>query len=59
LEVILEDKIKDVNSFDKYKAELVSGTLEWTGVHKDPNFWRENCKKFEDNNFEVRQSNSE
>lgn len=54
LESTLKENIKDLNSFDKYKQELHSGRLDWTPVHKDPVFWKENCKKFEDNDYEVR-----
>jgi V-type H+-transporting ATPase subunit H len=53
LESTLKENTKDLNSFDKYKQELYSGRLDWTPVHKDPVFWSENYKKFEENNYEV------
>ncbi|KAL3683438.1 hypothetical protein R1sor_001460 [Riccia sorocarpa] len=53
LEVTLKESVKELNSWDKYKQEVCSGNLDWTPVHKDQGFWRENIKKFEDNDYEV------
>lgn len=53
LESTLKDNVKELNSFDAYKLEVSTGHLDWTPVHKDPVFWRENCKKFEDNDYQV------
>lgn len=53
LESTLKDNMKDLNSFEKYRQEVRSGHLDWTTVHKDPVFWRENVKKFEDNDYEL------
>jgi V-type H+-transporting ATPase subunit H len=53
VEESLRVNIKTLSSFDKYKQEVSSGKLEWTPVHKDPAFWRENVSKFEDNDFQV------
>lgn len=53
LEESLKVSIKTLSSFDKYKQEVTSGHLEWTPMHKDSAFWRENIKKFEDNDFQV------
>lgn len=53
LEADLRAKIKVLSSFDKYKQEVLSGTLDWTPMHKDPVFWRENVMRFEDNDFQV------
>ena len=36
-----------------YKAEVLSGNLEWSPVHKNEKFWRENIMRFEDSNFQV------
>lgn len=53
LEESLKVSIKTLSSFDKYKQEVLSGNLEWTPMHKDSAFWRENINKFEDNDFQV------
>ncbi|VDP88540.1 unnamed protein product [Schistosoma mattheei] len=34
-------------------AELKSGRLEWSPVHKSEKFWYENAVKFTDNNYEM------
>ena len=49
----LKDHIKKLGSFDKYKQEVLLGHLDWSPVHKDPGFWRENITKFEENDFQV------
>lgn len=51
-EVISKD-IGEMSSWDAYKTELQSGSLEWGPVHTSDRFWRENIKRFEDNNFEA------
>lgn len=53
LEEALKVSIKTMSSFDKYKQEVLSGNLDWTPIHKDASFWRENFSKFEDNDFQV------
>eukprot|EP00250_Pteridium_aquilinum_P026311 c32822_g1_i1 orf=135-1481(+) len=53
LEESLKVSIKTLSSFDKYKQEVLSGNLEWTPMHKDSAFWRENISKLEDNDFQV------
>ncbi|MCO5613019.1 hypothetical protein L7F22_067292 [Adiantum nelumboides] len=53
LEGSLKVSIKTLSSFDKYKQEVLSGNLDWSPMHKDPTFWRENIHKFEDHDFQV------
>lgn len=53
LEEGLKDNIKRLSSFDKYKQEVLLGHLDWSPMHKDPGFWRENITKFEENDFQV------
>ncbi|XP_043722013.1 V-type proton ATPase subunit H-like [Telopea speciosissima] len=53
LEEGLKDNIKKLSSFDKYKQEVLLGHLDWSPMHKDPNFWRENITKFEENDFQI------
>ena len=49
----LKESIRKLSSFDKYKGEVFSGNLDWTPMHKDPIFWRENITKFEENDYQV------
>mmetsp|Transcript_654 Transcript_654/g.753 ORF Transcript_654/g.753 Transcript_654/m.753 type:complete len:447 (-) Transcript_654:214-1554(-) len=48
----LSTAIEDLSSFEIYQAELQSGRLSWTPVHSE-RFWRENCSKFDERNFEL------
>lgn len=49
----LKDNIKRLSSFEKYKQEVLLGHLDWSPMHKDPVFWRENINNFEENDFQV------
>lgn len=53
LEETLKDNIKQLSSFEKYKQEVLLGHLDWSPVHKDNFFWRENINKFEENDFQI------
>ncbi|CAK7333647.1 unnamed protein product [Dovyalis caffra] len=53
LEEGLKDKIKKLSSFDKYKQEVLLGHLDWSPMHKNPAFWRENITNFEENDFQI------
>ncbi|XP_024386127.1 probable V-type proton ATPase subunit H [Physcomitrium patens] len=53
LDAALKDSIRKLSSFDKFKGQVFSGNLDWTSMHKDPVFWRENITKFEENDFQV------
>jgi uncharacterized protein YllA (UPF0747 family) len=54
LEESLRSSVKDASTFDKYRKEVLSGTLEWSSMHTDSSFWRENIIKFEQQNYQVR-----
>lgn len=49
----LESELASMSSFDVYKAEVLSGALEWTPAHRDEVFWRENVEKLDRNQQEV------
>lgn len=53
LEEGLKINIKQLSSFDKYKQEVLLGHLDWSPMHKDPIFWRENITCFEEHDFQV------
>jgi V-type H+-transporting ATPase subunit H len=44
----LREQAVHVSSWDKYKKEVLSGTLDWTPMHTSEVFWRNNVDKFED-----------
>ena len=41
-----------ISSFDKFKREIDSGYIKWGALHT-PQFWEDNYKEFEYNNFEY------
>ncbi|CAD8123762.1 unnamed protein product [Paramecium sonneborni] len=47
---ILEKNMKILTSFEKYVKELNAQNLNWSPVHSEK-FWKENVKKFEENDF--------
>lgn len=49
----LESELASMSNFDVYRAEILSGALEWTPAHRDEMFWRENVEKLERNQQEV------
>lgn len=49
----LEAELATMSSFDVYRAEVLSGALEWTPAHRDEAFWKENVEKLERNQQEV------
>lgn len=53
LEGGLKDNIRRLSSFEKYKQEVLLGHLDWSPMHKDPGFWRENMTNFEENDFQI------
>ncbi|KAK8590053.1 hypothetical protein V6N12_024437 [Hibiscus sabdariffa] len=53
LEDGLKDNIKKLSSFDKYKQEVLLGHLDWSPMHKDPLFWRDNITCFEESDFQI------
>lgn len=53
LEEGLKDNIKRLSSFEKYKQEVLLGNLDWSPMHKDPIFWRENINNFEESDFQI------
>jgi hypothetical protein len=53
LSTALRENIADMSSFDVYKAEITSGELDWTPVHRTEKFWRDNINRFSENDNEV------
>ncbi|VDN56801.1 unnamed protein product [Dracunculus medinensis] len=45
--------VQDLSSFDEYVAELKSGRLQWSPVHKSDKFWRENAQRFNEKDSEL------
>jgi len=53
LRVEMEKKLEEFSSWDIYKAEVLSGNLDWSPVHKSERFWRANVINFEEQNFRI------
>lgn len=49
----LESEHASMSTFDVYRAEVLSGALEWSPAHRDETFWQNNVEKLESNNLEV------
>lgn len=41
------------SSFDEFAAEVRSGELKWSAVHKSDSFWRDHVMKLNENDHEV------
>jgi V-type H+-transporting ATPase subunit H len=53
LDQSLQKNMLRMSSFDAYRAELFSGELSWSPVHKSERFWRENATRFEEDTCRV------
>jgi len=56
LEFVMEKlnaSVQDLSTWDEYVAEVKSGRLEWSPVHRQEKFWRENAIKITDNQYEL------
>jgi len=53
----LEERLGQVRSsfttFDRYKREVLSGSLSWTPIHTDHSFWKECIANFEDKDWQI------
>jgi len=49
----LQTSIQDLSSFEEYSSEVHSGRMEWSPVHKSEKFWRENCHRLNEKNYEL------
>lgn len=45
--------VHELSSFDEYAAEVRSGELKWSAVHKSDSFWRDNVMKLNENDHEI------
>ncbi|XP_015785343.1 V-type proton ATPase subunit H [Tetranychus urticae] len=49
----LQSYVSDLSSFDEYCNEVKSGRLEWSPVHSNEKFWRENALRLNEKNYEL------
>eukprot|EP00898_Chlorokybus_atmophyticus_P008002 jgi/Chlat1/8202/Chrsp76S07633 len=50
----LQEAVRELTSFERYRREVVSGTLTWkNSAHKDPNFWQENIANLAKEDYQV------
>ena len=52
---VLERNYRILSSFEKYNKEISTRKLNWGPCHSE-NFWKENVKRFEENDFELIQT---
>jgi V-type H+-transporting ATPase subunit H len=52
LEDVLERNYRILSSFEKYNKEISTNKLSWGPCHSE-NFWKENVKRFEVENFKL------
>eukprot|EP00878_Enallax_costatus_P027898 GHUV01030086.1.p1 GENE.GHUV01030086.1~~GHUV01030086.1.p1 ORF type:complete len:450 (+),score=138.79 GHUV01030086.1:518-1867(+) len=50
---MLREQAVHLSSWDKYKKEVLSGSLDWTPMHTSEVFWRQNVDKFEEKDFQL------
>jgi V-type H+-transporting ATPase subunit H len=54
LTTLLDEYTATQTTFDEYAAEIRTGHLRWSPVHRSETFWRENARKiFEENKGEL------
>lgn len=53
LDESLQKNIAVLSTFEVFKKELQSGSLDWTPAHRSEKFWKENIHKFEDEGFKA------
>jgi V-type H+-transporting ATPase subunit H len=53
LNAALQVNVQSMSSWEVYAKEVASGKLDWSPSHKSENFWRDNYKGFEANNYET------
>ncbi len=57
LEALAEQLRNDMvvlSSWELYRKEVLSGSLDWGPMHTSDAFWRQNVERFEDKDFQVR-----
>ena len=40
-------------SFERYKKEVLSGSLDWSPLHTSAQFWKENVTAMEEKDFQI------
>lgn len=44
----INQKGTELSSFDRYRREVLGGSLSWTPIHTEPEFWRHNVNHFDE-----------
>lgn len=53
LDEALKAGITVLSSFEKYRKEVLSGSLDWSPMHTSDLFWKTNIDKFEEKDFQI------
>ena len=40
-------------SFERYKKEVLSGSLDWSPLHTSPQFWKDNATALEERDCQI------
>eukprot|EP01025_Chloroclados_australasicus_P037275 TRINITY_DN37_c0_g1_i1.p2 TRINITY_DN37_c0_g1~~TRINITY_DN37_c0_g1_i1.p2 ORF type:complete len:465 (-),score=79.62 TRINITY_DN37_c0_g1_i1:387-1781(-) len=49
----LKEDMEVLSSFERYKKEVLSGTLEWSPIHTQDSFWQTNLEKFDEKDYQI------
>ena len=52
IQEVLDINYRILSSYEKYVKEIRTDVLNWGPCHSEK-FWKQNVKKFEDNNYEL------
>ncbi|KAK9813607.1 hypothetical protein WJX73_010348 [Symbiochloris irregularis] len=53
LESQLAVSLKLLSSFERYKKEVLSGSLDWAPLHTSPQFWKDNAQALTDKDHQL------
>ncbi|KAL2314053.1 V-type proton ATPase subunit H [Schizosaccharomyces pombe] len=49
----LDESSKHLSTFDMYKSELDTGILHWSPSHRSEDFWHQNAKRLNEDNYAL------
>jgi len=52
----LQEVEQTLSSFDEFCSEISTGRLQWSPVHTNNKFWRDNCHRFVEKDYKILRS---
>jgi len=52
----LQEVEQTLSSFDEFCSEIATGRLQWSPVHTNGKFWRDNCHRFVEMDYKILRS---